>query len=402
MNRKIFIEEVITMSHRMIVAVTICIIFISAGCSNKLHETIRELGYTPIALPSTAYKPGKVVSIVKNDPFQANTVCKYGSYIGSPVATKDEAASLAASGKLTNTFTLGADFLKQIEGNVDYSSIKDIKVSLTNVSVEEIPDNSVFSGLPSQLPDCTQAIQKQDRDHLGFLQNALKADATYNVTFDQKGSIYIATQQELLRGLALKLGVVYQDEGNNQISGKNLYWGVKPPNSKLVLTPLRITRLQLLDEAYIDRSGKLPVVTALHPRATTTFDYKNANDFLIAFLFTIEDFRVDGNSNIDIDGTISIQDSKDQELHKDSFLHFSTVSFWEQMSNVQRVGVEKVKEYLKLPKDSSSIPIPYIVIVDELKSAEIPNGDGKVVISITDKTFNTIVEKSLAIQVTHD
>ncbi len=72
------------------------------------------------------------------------------------------------------------------------------------------------------------------------------------------------------------------------------------------------------------------------------------------------------------------------------------------MPNVQRVSIEKVKKYLNLPEDSPSIPIPYIVIVHKFKHDEIPNEQGNVVISITDKTSNAIVEKSLAIQVTHD
>lgn len=386
------------MSRHMIVTVLLCFMFTSAGCANKLHTVIKEIGYTPIALPSTAYQPGKVVSIVNNDPFQANTVCEYGSYIGSPLAAKDEAASFAASEKLTNTFTLGSDYLRQLNGSADYSAIKEIEVTLTNVSVEEVPDNVVFSGIHSQEAGCTQAIQNiQDRSHIGFLQRALKADATYDVTFDKKANSDISMQQELLRGLAVKLGVQYKQEGKNKIAGNNLYWGVTPPRKDLVLTPLRITELQLLDETFVDRMGAT-VVTDLHPRSTTSFHYRSADDLLIVFLFTIEDFKVEGNLNIDIDGEILIKDSKGRTLDKTSLPHFSNVHTWEQMPNVKRIGIEKVKKYLNLPAGS----IAYIGIIDEFKPNQIPKNGGSIVVSITDNQFKANITKSLPIQFAHD
>lgn len=214
----------------------ICGVLLVSGCSS-LHDTIREVGYTPVALPSAAHRPGKVVSTVQKDPFQGNTVCEYGSYIGSPAPSKDEAASIQASQKLTGTFSLGGDYLKLIKADASYQYVSDITVTLSNVFVEEIPDNKVFDGLSSQQTGCTAAIENfPDRSRLGFLQNALRADAIYKVTIDQKAGISAETQKELLKGLALKLGATPQSVTNNLISGTNLYWGILPPRSDLVRT----------------------------------------------------------------------------------------------------------------------------------------------------------------------
>ncbi|MBI5887392.1 MAG: hypothetical protein HZB82_01590 [Deltaproteobacteria bacterium] len=392
------------MCHRIIGAVSIAIIFMSAGCTNTLDKAIRSMGYTPIALASTAYQPGKLVRIVKNDPFQADTICEYGSYIGSPSLTKNKAASYDASQKLSSTLTFDADFLKQLQGRTGYSSITDIKVTLSNVSVEEIPDNIVYSGIHSQEPGCTQAILNiPDRKGLGFLQNALKADGTYNVIFAQTSNIKITTQQQILRDLAVELGLEYQNNSSNQISGKNLYWGVKPPNKELVLTPktLRITRLQLLDESYVDRSGDKPVITKLVARPTTSFYYKNANDLIIAVIFTVEGYKTTDNLNVDIDEEVSIQ-ALSKELTKTSLPHTPNVSNWEQMPNVKRVGLKAVKEYLHFPENLPFNSIPYVVLIDKFEQGEIPNKEGNLIISITDQNTNETIKKSLDIQMTHD
>jgi hypothetical protein len=116
--------------------------------------------------------------------------------------------------------------------------VKDITVTLTNVTIEEIPDNRVHSNLPKQDSGCTAAIQNSGgRKTVGFLQAALKADATYTVILDEKNALDAKSSQALLKDLAIQLGAKPELVSNNEIKGYGLYWGVKPPVAELVKTP---------------------------------------------------------------------------------------------------------------------------------------------------------------------
>lgn len=213
------------------------------SCSASLQKTIRDLGYKPVSLPSGAHRPGKVVSVVSEDPFQADTVCEAGSYVGSLEPTAVPAATIEAHQKVSGTFTLGADFLKEIRGDAGYQYVKDISVTLNNVVVEEIPRNQVFEHYSDQKTGCTRAIESErKRDRIGFLQSAIKADAVYSVTFDQKASLTAEAKHELLRGLALQLGASPQSVSDNKISGSNLYWGVRPPDPDLVIVKTNVAQ----------------------------------------------------------------------------------------------------------------------------------------------------------------
>ena len=97
-------------------------------------------------------------------------MCEYGSYIGKPSVSKDEAASTTVNQKLTSTFSMGGDFLRLMKADASYKDVTDITVTISNVSVEEIPENIFFSGVSSQEPTCTKAINDyNDRSCLGFL-----------------------------------------------------------------------------------------------------------------------------------------------------------------------------------------------------------------------------------------
>lgn len=397
------------MSERILGIIYICIILMLGGCTsfacfwggcpekNRLHEAIREVGYVPIEMPSTAYRPGAVVHIGKRDPFQASLVCPYGSYIGKPKVSTDEAISIEASKRLSNSLSLGADFIRQVNADLGASYVKDIKVALTNVSVEEIPDNLVHKGLSSQSQDCTQAIHNQDRADLGFLQSALKADATYEISFDEKTDVAIGAKQELLGRLAVKLEGKQVAGDTYRIRGSKLYWGVKEPRGDLLLTPIRIGELQLLDEKNAVKTGDDYVVSKLQPRSSTDFHYRNPDDLVVAILFTVQDF-VKRASDIDVDTTISIKDSAGRKLAKASVPRFSNIHAWEHMSNVRQIGVEEVKKYLSLPTDSMA----YIAVISDFELGDIPDGEGYVEISVTDNASKASDRKLLPIRVNRE
>jgi hypothetical protein len=226
------------MNRRISYLLIVCIVMMATGCSPTLHGTIRDLGYKPAALPSEALRPGTLVKVKQEDPFDYNTVCEFGTYIGVPTVTKDKAASITLENKLTRTLSLGASYIKQLKMNASYKSVKDISVRLSNVIVEEVSDAQVYNNFNAQAPACSQAIENiRERSRLSFIQKSLRADAVYTVTFDQKGKLEAGAQPEILRGLAAELGLTPESVENNRISGENLYWGVQLRHDLVSSTP---------------------------------------------------------------------------------------------------------------------------------------------------------------------
>lgn len=149
---------------------------------------------------------------------------------------------------------------------------------------------------------------------------------------------------------------------------------------------LKITNIQLLDETYTEQTSSVgTVLNNLIPRSTTEFRYSQPTDFKIAFLFTLEDYKTQNQSQTDIDGTIKIEDLNDQKLAEGPLHHTSKITDWRNRPSVRTIGLENVIEYLNLPSESSpKAPIPFLVVLNQFEQDEIPEGDAKVVISMND------------------
>lgn len=380
-----------------------CTLLILAGCRKpSLDKAIRDSGYTPLALASTSYQPGKLTCTVQPDPYEGNTVCEYGSYIGTPSASKDKAASTKANEKLTGTFSMGADFLQTIKADASFNHVTDITVSLSNVFVEEISDNKFIRGVPRQEPDCTQAIRMHsNRPCLGFIQNALRADGVYQVKFDQKANLTVETQQELLKNFASKIGLSYEPKTDSQIEGTSLYWGIKPPRPDLVLTPddlLQIGNLHLLNEKLLELREDPPYLKDLQQRNSVSIRYRNPNDLMIAFIFTVNGHTIRTKKTINIHASASIRDAADRELYKEPFVTFTNVNSWQESPNAQKIGIDKIARYLNISLNDQPKPIVCIALFRKFEQDQIPNGPGKIVIIAEDKDSGAIAKQEIPIQ----
>ena len=69
--------------------------------------------------------------------------------------------------------------------------------------------------------------------------SVLAADVVYEVQFDKSANLDASTKEQLMKGLALKLNGSYSTTGEDKISGKALYWGIKEDNFLLTLNNQR-------------------------------------------------------------------------------------------------------------------------------------------------------------------
>jgi hypothetical protein len=211
------------------------------GCTGcTLGDTIRTLGFVPVAQPSTLYKPGGVFNVTNDgskDNFTAVLVCSAAEYAGSPTASVDEGASTTASSKLSLTFDATANYKDQLSGKVDLSAVRSITLKLNNVKVESISAGQVFSGLKDQRQGCASAIKNYQTNpslYLGVMLQALKADAVYTIEFNTGVNLSVTATKDIANGVAAAIAGGATVGADNSISGNGLYFGVVPPDRSVV------------------------------------------------------------------------------------------------------------------------------------------------------------------------
>lgn len=214
------------------------------GCTKTLDGAIRSLSLQPLTYATTGYKPGQLVNIINEDPLVVVPVCDYENYVGNPKINTDVAASIQTSDNSSVNYSINAE--KYAVG-IGYRLLKSINVKLSNVSIETVSNDKVFSGRNLQSLGCTEAIEKADRSKLGFLQRALKGDGEYTITFHQQANL--EAKNVIVKSIAGQIGIAFNQISSNrttyQLNGSQLYWGAYVNrDNNLIVTPNNTTDLK--------------------------------------------------------------------------------------------------------------------------------------------------------------
>ncbi|MDG4889728.1 hypothetical protein [Mesorhizobium sp. WSM4887] len=199
----------------------------------NLNDEIKSLGYDSLALPSTAYGPGSLVTSVKGSgfipPLKLTYLCN-PEYTHVPPAIVDQAATSETSGKLTGSFQLDATTLAKLGLGAKLSYIRSVTIKLSNVTVEQLAFDDLAS-VRSQLgPDCKAIVSDFSKRSLAFqTKQAIRADVTYSVQLNKGASAEI--KGLVVQALTAAFGGSVQSDSGLTATGKGLFYG-------LVLTPV--------------------------------------------------------------------------------------------------------------------------------------------------------------------
>jgi hypothetical protein len=194
-------------------------------------EAVRSLLFREINPPSKLFPPGTLVRLTSEATTGVaamDLVCPAKDVLGrDPDEISSPSTNDVAQRMLSNSFDAGVDVLNIIKANTKFHDIQDVRLSLTNTSIKTIPIAMLLEAKPANF--CIEAAKRLGS--LYVITSVLQADVRYRIAFDS--SVSAETRAALTTELAANLSGAVSAQGENELSGQQLYWGERG-NSDLV------------------------------------------------------------------------------------------------------------------------------------------------------------------------
>ncbi|NRP85229.1 hypothetical protein GFPCMMHI_01114 [Ensifer adhaerens] len=193
-----------------------------------LNSTIQALGYDSLALPSTAYGPGALVTSVKGtglvSPLNLTYLCR-PDFTHAPPPIVDTAASADASRSLNSSFKLDPATLTQIGLGANASYLDTVTLKLSNVTVEQLAFDDLETVRSSLGPSCKQIVADFSRKSLAYqTKQAIRADVEYS--FKLKAGASAEAKGLIIKALAAAFGGSIESDQGSTVTGKGLFYGL--------------------------------------------------------------------------------------------------------------------------------------------------------------------------------
>jgi hypothetical protein len=181
-----------------------------------------------------------MIRIIEENPMVVGIVCPQGKAFGANVTNDLQSSSSATSSlakKLSSSFKLEVDYLERINAKLGGKSVKDIQFKLSNVKVWEIPDTAIYENITNRATSCVQAIRDRQAQgsKVSLVNSVIEADVRYAVAFDR--NVDASMKAKITSQIAAELGGTFSSVGTNDITGQNLYWGIRDDSSAVSIGP---------------------------------------------------------------------------------------------------------------------------------------------------------------------
>lgn len=191
-------------------------------------QTVEDLGYDAVALPSTAFGPGYLVTSLRGTglkpPLQLTYLCS-PKYTNVPSPTVDAAASASASRILGAGATLEGKTLAGLGLGAQAQYVNSVEISFSNVTVEQLGFDEM-QGVVDSLGDvCRSKLREFAAKNLAFqTKQAIRADVTYRVSV--KADASLEAKNAILSFLSASIGGNAEITQGNVVTGTGLFYGV--------------------------------------------------------------------------------------------------------------------------------------------------------------------------------
>jgi hypothetical protein len=232
-----------------------------SGC-DKLQRIIGKEGYTLLRPPSTLMMPGTIVyRAERGSAIKAGIVCTQEASLGPALQDKLEVSDSATSKfaqKLSGKFSVGAAYLDTIKADAEFSHVKTISLTLSNVKVYELPINVIVDNEKLRSEGCKAALKFAGNKEMkvSMISSALQADVVYSVELDTTASADAALKLKVMQGLAVKLGGKLEVGSESTLSGQGLLWGLRENEDFVDTTRKTGAAARLFDAGAIVEEGQ--------------------------------------------------------------------------------------------------------------------------------------------------
>lgn len=189
---------------------------------------VGRLGYDALALPSSAYGPGSLVTSVKGTgfvpPLKLTYLCSPRYTIAPPVIV-DSAASAEASRSFSGKFNLDVQALNDLGLSTSANYIRSASLTFSNVKVEQLGFDDMEEIRDSLGPRCRRYVKEYSKKGLAYqAKQGIRADVMYSVTF--KAGVSASVKNAILEKLNGALGGSVDSDSGATVSGSGLYYGL--------------------------------------------------------------------------------------------------------------------------------------------------------------------------------
>lgn len=191
-------------------------------------SAIEKLGYDAVALPSTAYGPGSLVTSVKGSgvasPLKLTYLCR-PDFASVPVPIVDQAASSQVSRALSGRFALDAPALNAFGIGADAQFLESVTLSFSNVKIEQLGFDDLKTVRDNLGPVCKDIVRDFSTRSLAYqTKQAIRADVVYTANFKAGASAEV--KNLVLDALNVGFGGSVQGGSGQTITGSGLYYGL--------------------------------------------------------------------------------------------------------------------------------------------------------------------------------
>lgn len=189
---------------------------------------VQKLGYDTVALPSTAYGPGALVTSVRgaglSSPLKLTYLCR-PDFTNTPPPIVDAAASSQASSAFGGTFALDAPSLSALGIGAQAQFLDSVTLEFSNVKIEQLGFDDLKLVRDNLGPVCKDIVNDFSTRSLAYqTKQAIKADVTYTAKFKAGASAEV--KNIVLDALNVGFGGSVQGSSGETVSGTGLYYGL--------------------------------------------------------------------------------------------------------------------------------------------------------------------------------
>lgn len=189
---------------------------------------IEELGYDAIALPSTAFGPGALVTSLRGEglksPLKLTYLCA-PQYTNAPPPSIDAAASSQASREFGGSFNIDASALAGLGVAAGANAISSVSVKFDNVKIEQLAFDELATIRSNLGPVCRDLVETYSRRGIAYqTKQALRADVVYTASFKQGASA--EAKGVAIAALKAAFGGKVQNDSSSSVTGAGLYYGL--------------------------------------------------------------------------------------------------------------------------------------------------------------------------------
>jgi hypothetical protein len=206
-----------------------------AGCTTPqvdwtaARNTVRQAGFSELALPSSGFGPGSLVTSVKGagglaPPLNLAYICS-PNFTAAPEPMIDTAATAAVASAFNGGVRFEGAGLAGLGLGVSTTYVDAVTLRFSNVKVEQNSLEDLYTIRQQLGPRCKALLREYQQIGVAYQTiKALRADVEYQASF--KSGASAEAKNFVLEALKSKFGGSIEVTGESSLSGQGLYYGL--------------------------------------------------------------------------------------------------------------------------------------------------------------------------------